>query len=216
MSWHAIITLLIVFMQGLRCHREQNKLTSLSVGKGELFYTVSIPNDWADLLIPLFRFSILPAISLDVVLHIDIITGPWTSEDFQEHIETLLNKMNPYLLKNSVLVMDNASQHHFEGIQEMVEERLVFLISFPSINIADVIYKSSDMRLVYLPPYSPDFNPIEEGFSAIKAWIRRHQELSLAYLTKGMPMSIHPYKLLWDAVYETMSVENIQGWLLRP
>jgi transposase len=29
------------------------------------------------------------------------------------------------------------------------------------------------MRLVYLPAYSPDFNPIEEGFSAMKAWIPR-------------------------------------------
>lgn len=27
-------------------------------------------------------------------------------------------------------------------------------------------------RLIYLPPYSPDFNPIEEAFSAIKAWLR--------------------------------------------
>lgn len=31
------------------------------------------------------------------------------------------------------------------------------------------------MRLEYLAPYSPDFNPIEEAFSSIKAWIRRHR-----------------------------------------
>lgn len=30
-------------------------------------------------------------------------------------------------------------------------------------------------RLVYLPAYSPDFNPIEEAFSFIKAWLRRHE-----------------------------------------
>ena len=30
-------------------------------------------------------------------------------------------------------------------------------------------------RLIYLPPYSPDFNPIEEAFSFIKAWLRRHE-----------------------------------------
>lgn len=29
--------------------------------------------------------------------------------------------------------------------------------------------------LIYLPPYSPDFNPIEEAFSAIKAWLRHHE-----------------------------------------
>jgi len=31
-------------------------------------------------------------------------------------------------------------------------------------------------RLVYLPPYSPDFNPIEEAFSAIKASLRRNEQ----------------------------------------
>jgi DDE superfamily endonuclease len=30
------------------------------------------------------------------------------------------------------------------------------------------------MKLVFLPPYSPDFNPIELGFSAIKHYVRRH------------------------------------------
>ncbi|RDX56590.1 hypothetical protein K466DRAFT_506866, partial [Polyporus arcularius HHB13444] len=29
--------------------------------------------------------------------------------------------------------------------------------------------------LVYLPPYSPDMNPIELAFSAVKAWLRRHE-----------------------------------------
>ena len=35
------------------------------------------------------------------------------------------------------------------------------------------------MRLVYLPSYSPDLNPIEEGFSAMKAWIRNHWDYIL-------------------------------------
>ncbi|KAF8576354.1 hypothetical protein K439DRAFT_1284357, partial [Ramaria rubella] len=29
--------------------------------------------------------------------------------------------------------------------------------------------------LLYLPPYSPDLNPIEESFSVVKAWLRRHK-----------------------------------------
>ncbi|KAF7969546.1 hypothetical protein HWV62_26947, partial [Athelia sp. TMB] len=32
------------------------------------------------------------------------------------------------------------------------------------------------VRLEYLPPYSPDLNPIEEAFSKVKHWIRRHQD----------------------------------------
>jgi hypothetical protein len=38
---------------------------------------------------------------------------------------------------------------------------------------ADLSYPGA--RLVYLPPYSPDLNPIEEAFSSIKAWLRRHE-----------------------------------------
>jgi DDE superfamily endonuclease len=57
----------------------------------------------------------------------------------------VLPKCNPG--KNSVLVMDNASFHHPERIREMCEE--------------------AGAKLVYLPPYSPDFNPIEE-------YIKRH------------------------------------------
>jgi len=30
-------------------------------------------------------------------------------------------------------------------------------------------------HLIYLPPYSPDFNPIEEAFSAVKAWLQQHK-----------------------------------------
>lgn len=50
--------------------------------------------------------------------------------------------------------MDNASFHHSERIEEMC--------------------LSAGVKLVYLPPYSPDFNPIEEFFAELKAFIRRN------------------------------------------
>jgi hypothetical protein len=69
------------------------------------------------------RYNVLPAISLDGVLHLDILTRAWTSEAFEEYVDALLNNMNPFPAKNSVLIMDNASQHHFDGLREMVEAR---------------------------------------------------------------------------------------------
>ena len=45
------------------------------------------------------------------------------AEEFQSFIHVLLDKMNPYPQKNSVLVLDNASAHHFEDLYEMVEEQ---------------------------------------------------------------------------------------------
>jgi hypothetical protein len=139
------------------------------------------------------RYSILPAISLDGVLHLDIITRSWTAEEFCSFIDVLLDQMNPYPQKNSVLVLDNASAHHFDDLREVVEGR--------------------GMRLRYLPPYSPDFNPIEQGFSAMKAWIRRNNDLVLGELT-GEPgdETCDPFAVLWEAVFDSMIPENIIGW----
>ena len=65
------------------------------------------------------------------------------------------------------------------------------------------------MQLLYLPPYSPDFNPIEEAFSCIKAWIRSHQDEVLIE-TDGGPES-RPYKILWQAVFASATVDKVQG-----
>ncbi|KAJ3924766.1 MAG: hypothetical protein NXY57DRAFT_876188, partial [Lentinula lateritia] len=64
---------------------------------------------------------ILPAISLNGVLHLDILTRSWTGEEFRNYVEVLLDNMNPYPGQNSVLIMDNSSVHHFEGLRELVE-----------------------------------------------------------------------------------------------
>jgi transposase len=54
----------------------------------------------------------------------------------------------------SVLVMDNASIHHTERISQMCHD--------------------AGVKLVYLPPYSPDLNPIEEFFAELKAYIKKN------------------------------------------
>ncbi|KAJ3753118.1 hypothetical protein EV360DRAFT_10993, partial [Lentinula raphanica] len=64
--------------------------------------------------------------------------------------------------------------------------------------------------LEYLPPYSPDYDPIEEGFSGMKAWIRRNRDYVRGELT-DLP-NANPYAMLWMAVYESMTPEKISGW----
>ena len=66
------------------------------------------------------------------------------------------------------------------------------------------------MWLVYLPPYSPDFNPIEEGFSSMKAWIRRNRDYVLGELTGDE--TCEPFAMLWEAVFATMTPNSIVGW----
>jgi hypothetical protein len=73
------------------------------------------------------RYSILPALSLDGILHIEVLDHSFTGEEFGNFIEGVLDQMQPWPLPNSVLVLDNARIHKVPGIREMVEERCVVL-----------------------------------------------------------------------------------------
>jgi transposase len=55
--------------------------------------------------------------------------------------------------KYSVLIMDNVSIHRSDKIQQ--------------------IYDNTEVVLLYLPPYSPDLNPIKEMFGELKTYIRQ-------------------------------------------
>ncbi|KAE9407707.1 hypothetical protein BT96DRAFT_809048, partial [Gymnopus androsaceus JB14] len=64
--------------------------------------------------------------------------------------------------------------------------------------------------LEYLPPYSPDFNPIKEGFLGIKAWIRANHDYTRVELDGHA--DCNPYTMLWRAVFETVTPEKAEGW----
>jgi len=65
--------------------------------------------------------------------------------------------------KNSVIIMDNCQIHRCEIIQEEIER--------------------VECILIMLPPYSPDFNPIEIAFGEVKQWIARlHEEFAEAVI----------------------------------
>lgn len=65
------------------------------------------------------------------------------------------------------------------------------------------------MRLLFLPAYSPDLNPIEEGFSCVKAWLR----LNRAYVLSETESRVgDPYALIWEAVYTAITPEKVYGW----
>jgi hypothetical protein len=72
-----------------------------------------------------FRFSILPALSLDGILDMRVIEGSVNSELFLGFIEGLLMEMNPFPGRNSVLVMDNVKFHHHPAVRFLCESRYV-------------------------------------------------------------------------------------------
>ena len=76
--------------------------------------------------------------------------GSTTHAVFEAYLERVLV---PALRPAQVVVMDNLSAHKGSRVRELIEAK--------------------GCELLYLPPYSPDLNPIEEAFSKIKALLRR-------------------------------------------
>jgi transposase len=78
-----------------------------------------------------------------------VVEGSTNGMVFQTYLEEVLC---PTLNSGQVVVMDNLSAHKAERVRELIEEK--------------------GCELIYLPPYSPDFNPIEQAFSKLKSYLR--------------------------------------------
>ena len=105
------------------------------------------------------RWSILPALSIDGYLDYIIFQGAITADLFIEFVEErVLPHCTPYPGPRSILILDNASIHKNPHLQQLC-------------NDAGVLLK-------FLPPYSPDYNPIEATFKDLKAWIKKNHSLT--------------------------------------
>jgi transposase len=97
------------------------------------------------------------------------VEGATNREVFETYVEQMLA---PTLRPAQVVVMDNLTAHKGERIRELIEQR--------------------GCELLYLPPYSPEFNPIEEAFSKIKALVRkakpRTREALVEAIGRGISM----------------------------
>ncbi|QLI72687.1 uncharacterized protein G6M90_00g090430 [Metarhizium brunneum] len=99
------------------------------------------------------KIQILPAYTQDGILHAKIYRGSTDSAVFKEFIEELLPLLGKLPAPKSVVVMDNASFHHSKRIRRMCA--------------------AAGVRILFLPPYSPDLNPIEEYFAELKRFIKK-------------------------------------------
>jgi transposase len=88
-----------------------------------------------------------------------VIDGPMNGNAFLAYVEQVLV---PSLKPGDIVVMDNLSAHKVPGVRQAIE--------------------AAGARLLYLPPYSPDFNPIEQLFAKLKALLRKAGERSVAGL----------------------------------
>lgn len=74
-----------------------------------------------------YSYSLLPALSLDGIIHLRIFEGSISGSGFFEFVSELLDVMNPFPGPNSVLILDNCSIHKGPEVRELVESRWAFL-----------------------------------------------------------------------------------------
>lgn len=93
--------------------------------------------------------TLIGAINKEKIVATKIVEQSMKGDDFRQFIE---EELLPKLRKGSVVVMDNLRIHKMEWLEEMITSR--------------------GARVEYLPPYSPDMNPIEMMWSVIKSFVR--------------------------------------------
>jgi transposase len=95
------------------------------------------------------------------------VEGSTTREDFETYLEHVLA---PTLEPGQMVVMDNLSTHKGGRVREIIEGR--------------------GCELIYLPPYSPEFNPIEVAFSKVKGLIRRAEARTREALVEAIGQAL--------------------------
>ncbi len=111
--------------------------------------------------------TLLASMSLEGMGPCLAVEGTTTATVFEAYVEKVLA---PSLRRGHIVVVDNLGAHKGARVRELIEQR--------------------GCQLLYLPAYSPDFNPIEEAFSKIKAALRRTQARTREALIEALGIAI--------------------------
>ena len=100
-----------------------------------------------------------------------VLDGPINRDAFQTYVAKVLV---PELRPGDIVVMDNLSSHKGPKVRQVIE--------------------AARAELRYLPPYSPDFNPIEMAFAKLKALLRKAAERTVEGLWSAIGRIIDLFK----------------------
>ena len=122
--------------------------------------------------------TLLASISVEGMGPSLAVEGATTREVFEAYVEQVLS---PVLRPGQIVVMDNLTAHKGNRVKKLIEQR--------------------GCELLYLPPYAPDFNPIEEAFSKVKGILRRAEARTREALVEALGVAI-----------SAVSVQDAQGF----
>ena len=99
-----------------------------------------------------------------------VLDGPMTGDWFLAYIQQILV---PTLRPDDIVILDNLPAHKSVGVRQAIE--------------------AAGAKLRFLPPYSPDFNPIENAFSKLKALLRKAATRTVEQLWKVIGDSLDAF-----------------------
>lgn len=99
-----------------------------------------------------------------------VFDGPINGESFLNHVEQILA---PTLKPDDIVIMDNLGSHKSDAVRAAIS--------------------GTGARLFFLPPYSPDFNPIEQAFAKLKHALRKAKERTVEALWKRIGTLIQTF-----------------------
>ena len=114
-------------------------------------------------------------------------SGSVNSNIFYDFIRgSLIPQMHPFDRESpkSIVIMDNCSIHHVSEVEQL----------FDAVGIV----------VLFLPPYSPDYNPIEQTFSYVKYYLKQHDDL---IQTIGNP------EVVVRAAFTSITPSHCKGWI---
>ena len=129
---------------------------------------LKVPRNWGK------NVTLLASITREAMGPCLAVEGATTREVFEAYLQHVLA---PSLRPGEVVVMDNLSAHKGGRVKELIESR--------------------GCTLLYLPPYSPDLNPIEQAFSKVKALVRRVEARTRAVLIEAIGQALSAVTV-WD------------------
>lgn len=121
--------------------------------------------------------TIMGAMGAEGMLLAEVIDRGMKKPDFIVFMTSLFALLEP----GQAVVLDNLRSHHAAEIKALA--------------------KAAKVPLIYLPPYSPDLNPIEEAWSKFKAWLRK----SRARVADALKSAV-------DGALDRITPKDVLGW----
>ena len=122
--------------------------------------------------------TMLSTVRLDGETVYTTMAGSLNGERFKEYLR---DSLVPKLRHGDIVIMDNLRSHKVQGVKELIE--------------------TAGASVLYLPPYSPDLNPIEQMWSKIKAALRALKPRTVGELENAIPKA-----------FDLITSDDILGW----